>query len=63
MPCPFHARDLGRAWKPRWVHRHTDQDAKLKRMSGEHFVGMVEQQVAMYRAAGDTAGEAAFLER
>jgi putative transposase len=37
--------------------------AKLKRMSGEHFVGMVEQQVAMYRAAGDTAGEAAFLER
>jgi putative transposase len=37
--------------------------AKLKRMSGEHFVGMAEQQVAMYRAAGDTAGEAAFLER
>jgi len=37
--------------------------AKLKRMSGEHFVGMAEQQVAMYRAAGDPAGEAAFLER
>jgi putative transposase len=37
--------------------------AKLKRMSGEHFVGTAEQQVAMYRAAGDTAGEAAFLER
>jgi putative transposase len=32
-------------------------------MSGEHFVGMVEQQVAMYRAAQDPAGEAAFLER
>jgi REP element-mobilizing transposase RayT len=37
--------------------------AKLKRMTGEHFVGMVEQQVGMYRAAGDAAGEAAFLER
>jgi putative transposase len=37
--------------------------AKLKRMTGEHFVGMVEQQVATYRAAGDAAGEVAFLER
>jgi REP element-mobilizing transposase RayT len=37
--------------------------AKLKRMTGERFVGMVEQQVARYRAAGDTAGEAAFLGR
>ena len=37
--------------------------AKLKRMTGEHFVGMVEQQVAGYRVAGDAVGEAAFLER
>ena len=36
--------------------------AKLKRLSGEHFVGAVEQRFALHRAAGDTAGEAAYLE-
>ena len=36
--------------------------AKLKRLSGEHFVGAVEQRFAMHRAAGGTAGEAAYLE-
>jgi hypothetical protein len=36
--------------------------AKLKRLSGERFVGAVEQRSAMHRAAGDTAGEAAYWE-
>jgi len=36
--------------------------AKLKRLSGQHFVGAVEQQFAMYEAAGDAAGEAAYRE-
>ena len=36
--------------------------AKLRRLSGEHFVGAVEQQFAMYRKAGDEAGEAAYRE-
>jgi putative transposase len=49
--------------RPEVVPTAEEVIAKLKRMSGEHFVGMVEQQVAMYRAAGDTAGEAALLER
>jgi putative transposase len=37
--------------------------AKLKRMTGEHFVETLEEQVARYRAARDRKGEAALLER
>ena len=37
--------------------------AKLKRMTGQHFVETLEEQVAKYRAAGDRKGEAALLER
>jgi REP element-mobilizing transposase RayT len=49
--------------RPEVLPRAEEVIAKLKRMSGEHFVGMVEQQVGRYRAAVDGAGEAAYLER
>jgi REP element-mobilizing transposase RayT len=37
--------------------------AKLKGLSGQHFVGAAEQELKRYQAAADPAGEAAFRER
>jgi REP element-mobilizing transposase RayT len=37
--------------------------AKVRRLSGHRNLGLIEQRFAQFRKAGDTAGEAAYLER